>query len=167
MRRSAWYARSEAVLQAMLSSQCSKLRAEAIEIILKIRGTPFDDDQLGDCSFIQRKSVQLNVDAIKLSDLLDLNSEVLEPPLTTFLTSKDLKSSKDTPMQVPKWPSHTQSVERCVKMVTEAAGHVYSHEKREGYIKAQLASRQLLERNNSKKDMKALAVFKSSILLTL
>ena len=114
LRRSAWYARSETVLQAMVSSQCSKLRAEAIEIVLRIRDTPFYNDQLGDCSFIQRKAAQLNVDAMKLSDLLDLNSEVLKPPLTTSLTSKDFKSFKDTPMQVPKWPSHTQSVERCV-----------------------------------------------------
>ena len=30
VKRSSWYARSEAVLQAMLSSQCSQLRAEAV-----------------------------------------------------------------------------------------------------------------------------------------
>ncbi|KAG7175585.1 hypothetical protein Hamer_G032000, partial [Homarus americanus] len=54
-----------------------------------------------------------------------------KPPLTTSLTSQELRNLKETPMQVPKWPSHTQSVERCVKMVTEAAGHVYSHERRE------------------------------------
>ncbi|KAG7157448.1 hypothetical protein Hamer_G005885, partial [Homarus americanus] len=57
--------------------------------------------------------------------------DILEPPLTTSLTSQELRNLKETPMQVPKWPSHTQSVERCVKMVTEAAGHVYSHERRE------------------------------------
>lgn len=104
------------------------------EIILRIRGTPFDNVKFGDCSFVHRKIARLNVNAIKLSDLIDLNSEVLEPPLTTLLSNKDLKSFKDTPMQVPKWPSHTQSVERCVKMVTEATGHVYSHEQRGGYI---------------------------------
>ncbi|KAG7177793.1 hypothetical protein Hamer_G031994, partial [Homarus americanus] len=55
----------------------------------------------------------------------------LRPPMTTSLTSQELRNLKETPMQVPKWPSHTQSVERCVKMVTEAAGYVYSHERRE------------------------------------
>ncbi|KAG7157803.1 hypothetical protein Hamer_G026158 [Homarus americanus] len=74
----------------------------------------------------------INVNATKLSELVDLSLEVLEPPLTTSLTSQELRNLKETPMQVPKWPSHTQSVERCVKMVTEAAGHVYSHERREG-----------------------------------
>ncbi|KAG7166080.1 hypothetical protein Hamer_G028665, partial [Homarus americanus] len=72
----------------------------------------------------------INVNATKLSELVDLSLEVLEPPLTTSLTSQELRNLKETPMQVPKWPSHTQSVERCVKMVTEAAGHVYSHERR-------------------------------------
>ncbi|KAG7163880.1 hypothetical protein Hamer_G027997, partial [Homarus americanus] len=73
----------------------------------------------------------INVNATKLSELVDLSLEVLEPPLTTSLTSQELRNLKETPLQVPKWPSHTQSVERCVKMVTEAAGHVYSHERRE------------------------------------
>ncbi|KAG7172168.1 hypothetical protein Hamer_G031223, partial [Homarus americanus] len=72
----------------------------------------------------------INVNATKLSELVDLSLEVLEPPLTTSLTSQELRNLKETPMQVPKWPSHTQSVERCVKMVTEAAGYVYSHERR-------------------------------------
>ncbi|KAG7162693.1 hypothetical protein Hamer_G028353, partial [Homarus americanus] len=79
---------------------------------------------LGDCSFHSRKVPPINVNATKLSELVDLSLEVLEPPLTTSLTSQELRNLKETPMQVPKWPSHTQSVERCVKMVTEAAGHV-------------------------------------------
>ncbi|KAG7157841.1 hypothetical protein Hamer_G027900, partial [Homarus americanus] len=78
-----------------------------------------------------KKSSPINVNATKLSELVDLSLEVLEPPLTTSLTSQELRNLKETPVQVPKWPSHTQSVERCVKMVTEAAGHVYSHERRE------------------------------------
>ncbi|KAG7168745.1 hypothetical protein Hamer_G023835, partial [Homarus americanus] len=84
----------------------------------------------------------INVNATKLSELVDLSLEVLEPPLTTSLTSQELRNLKETPMQVPKWPSHTQSVERCVKMVTEAAGHVYSHERREEYIDFSQISRE-------------------------
>lgn len=169
VKRSSWYARPEAVLQAMLSSQCSQLRAEAVQIILRNRctstsspnpSTPFDVNQLGDCVFTERKLASVNVSATKLSELCEFSSEVLEPPLTTSLSNKQLETFKDTPMQVPNWPSHTQSVERCVKMVTEAAAHVYSHETREGYIKAQATSRQLMKRNRSKKDMKALATFK-------
>ncbi|KAG7163288.1 hypothetical protein Hamer_G004403 [Homarus americanus] len=90
----------------------------------------------------------INVNATKLSELVDLSLEVLEPPLTTSLTSQELRNLKETPMQVPKWPSHTQSVERCVKMVTEAAGHVYSHERREESTQGCV----LLDSNNLHKD---------------
>lgn len=89
-----------------------------------------------------------------------MNSEVLELPLTTSITNKDLKIFKDTPMQVSDWPSHTQRIERCVRMITEFADHVYSHETREGYIIAQAVNRQLMKRNNNKKYMMVLATFK-------
>lgn len=43
VRRSALYARSEVVLKAMIFTLYSKLHAEAVEIILIIRGTSFDN----------------------------------------------------------------------------------------------------------------------------
>ncbi|KAG7159346.1 DNA repair-scaffolding protein-like [Homarus americanus] len=57
------------------------------------------DDQLGDCSFHSRKVPPINVNATKLSELVDLSLEVLEPPLTTSLTSQELRNLKETPMQ--------------------------------------------------------------------
>ena len=57
------------------------------------------------------------------------------------------------PMQVPDWPSHTQSVERCVKITTEAAGHVFSQQRRDVYIRGQMVSRGLMSTNKSKKDL--------------
>ena len=56
------------------------------------------------------------------------------PPPTCDKITAHIKTFIDYPMNVPGWPSHTQSIERFVKMVTEAAGHVYSHERREWYI---------------------------------
>ena len=47
-------------------------------------------------------------------------SEVTEPPLTLSLTTMQLKIFLDKPMEVPECSSHTQSVERVVKRVTEA-----------------------------------------------
>ncbi|KAG7162901.1 hypothetical protein Hamer_G027851, partial [Homarus americanus] len=98
---------------------------------IKAQRTKAEGQGIGRLFVSFKKSSPINVNATKLSELVDLSLEVLEPPLTTSLTSQELRNLKETPMQVPKWPSHTQSVERCVKMVTEAAGHVYSHERRE------------------------------------
>ena len=60
-------------------------------------------------------------------------------------------------MNVPNWPSHTQSIERCVKMVTEAVSKVFSHEKRDGLIRAQVVSRNIMSVNRSKQDLVKMA----------
>ena len=86
-------------------------------------------------------------------DLIDWKKPVYEPPLTENLTILEVRQFLDAPMVVPDWPCHSQSIERCVKNVTEAAGKVYSHEKRDGVIKAQELSRKLMSENNSKKDL--------------
>ena len=46
-------------------------------------------------------------------------------------------------------PFRVQSVERLVKKVTEAAAHVYTQERRDGYIRGQEASAELIARNRS------------------
>lgn len=76
------------------------------------------------------------------------------------MTTAQLKEFISSPMLVPDWPSHTQSIERCVKMTTEAAAQVYSLERRDHYIKGQMVSRELMSRNRSKQDMASMVKFK-------
>ena len=78
------------------------------------------------------------------------------------LTTEQVKQFATQPMTVPDWPSHTQSVERLVKKVTEAAGHVYSHARRDAYIRGQEASAELMSSNRSKQDMVAMAKFRKA-----
>ena len=47
---------------------------------------------------------------------------------------------------------HTQSVERLIKLVTEACGKVIGRENRDGYIMAKLASYKRMPKFESKKD---------------
>ena len=93
-----------------------------------------------------------------LLELIDWSGGVYEPPLTCKLTAAEVKKFIDEPMQVPPWPCHAQSMERCVKQVTEAAGKVYTQEKHEGYIRGQDKSRQLMAKNDSKQDLMKLVV---------
>jgi len=53
-----------------------------------------------------------------------------------------------------KFPCHTQAVERHVKMVTEAGKSVCGKERREGYIRAKIASRKNMTKYNTKCDWK-------------
>ena len=50
IRRSAWYAHPEAVLQAMVCSDKLEKRKEAVEKFLEIRGDGNEEIQLGDIS---------------------------------------------------------------------------------------------------------------------
>ena len=116
VRRGAWYAHSESVLQAMLCSEVEEERKSAVDKIVEIRGDGDEEVQRGDDSVRDRKTPNINENATKLADLIDWNVEaVTEPPLTCSLTTMEVRQFLDSPMAVPAWPSHTQSVERLVK----------------------------------------------------
>ena len=63
-------------------------------------------------------------------ELIDWSDGLHEPPLTCKSTTAEVKKFVDEPMQVPPWHCHAQSIERCVKQITEAAGKVHTQEKR-------------------------------------
>lgn len=81
-----------------------------------------------------------------------------EPPLLRNLETDDLKKivveGNIEKFDFPKFPCHTQSVERCVKLTTEAAGSVAGQVAREGYIACKQNYRQIMPKFNSKKDFK-------------
>ena len=154
IQRSAWYAFSEMIIQTLLSSNDREERKSGVQKIIDLRR----ENEVGDISVRPRKTPFININATSLLQLIDWSVDVYEPPLTCTLTTTEIKKFIDAPMKVPQWPCHGQSIERCVKQVTEAAGKVYSHEKREGYIRGQEASRQLMNKNESKQDLMKLVV---------
>lgn len=156
INRSAWYAFSEMIFQALLCSDNSEKRRAGVQKIVDLRGG--DDDTLGDLSLRPRKTPSINRSATSLLELLDWSDGVYEPPFTCKLTTAEVKNFIDEPMQVPQLPCHAQSTERCVKQVTDAAGRVYTHEKREGYIRGQEASLRMMSKNESKQDLMKLVV---------
>ena len=82
-----------------------------------------------------------------------------EPIYTSPLSKKEIKGLIDKPYDAPKLSCHTQSTERCVKLVTEAAAAVCGHEARDGYIRAQLQHREAMPVFSTKKHI--LATFTS------
>ena len=85
-----------------------------------------------------------------------------EPPLTRSLTSQDLEQFMEEPMDVLKWPSHNQGVERVVKMVTGWSIKSFSYENRDGAIRLQQASRQAY-RVESKQDLASMMKLKDAV----
>lgn len=140
VKRGAWCAHPESLLQTILCSEVEQERRFAVDKIVELREEEDEDTQVGDRSVRDRKALDINEHATKLADLIDWSEKLTEPPLTCPLTTKNIKEVVAYPMKVPDRPSHTQNVERLVKRVTEASAHVYSHGRRGGYIRSQGAS---------------------------
>ena len=92
---------------------------------------------------LSRSTPKLNFEAISVKDLVNWDTEtVLEPPLTCHYSNAQLRHFYASPMEAPSWFTHSQDVERIVKMVTDACGKVYG----EGMIKSQQVSRELVSK---------------------
>ena len=152
--RSAWYSHSEAVLQTLLCSKDTDERVFAVQMIIKIRN---GKDQ-GDLSNRPRVHAEtFNPEAKKLTELCSWESNVYEPVFTCSLTQDQIKEFEMRPMVVPYRPVHGQSMERAVKQVTRACESVFGAESRDGFIRAGVANRQLMPKNESKKDLVKMA----------
>jgi len=61
----------------------------------------------------------------------------MEPPITRHLPVEQVDNFLENPL-VLRISCHSQGVERCVKLVTEASGALYGKDARDGYIRAVL-----------------------------
>ena len=71
------------------------------------------------------------------------------------MTRAEIKAFLDKPYDPPKFSCHTQSTERCVKLVTEAASAVCGQEARDGYIRARIHHREAMPIFTTKKHILA------------
>jgi hypothetical protein len=87
-----------------------------------------------------------------LPDLLPPPEECkFEPPLTRQLSTEELEEITNEALNVPI-PCHSQGVERCIRMVTEASNAVCGLDARDSYIRAVVKSRDFMPSFESKKD---------------
>ena len=97
------------------------------------------------------------MEASSLIELINWETEVLhEPIFTCNLSQMEVSSFKEVPFNPPYFPNHTQSVERAVKLVTEASKSVTGYKNRDGYIRTQIANRTLVPNFKSKQDIMAI-----------
>ena len=149
----AWFAHSEPVILSLVSSDDPEERNFGVKQILKIRGS----EEYGETSPRARRTPTLNMEARNLMELIDWDNEVLhEPVFTCHLSKKEICAFEVAPFKPPYYPNHTQSVERAVKLVTEASKAVSGFQNRDGYIKSPMASRAIVPKFSSKKDIMAI-----------
>ena len=147
---SAWFSHSESVLQTLLCSKNQDERKFAVNVILEKRC----GSNRGDLSpRIREHAGAFNPDATELKELCAWDRNVFEPVLTCKLSLEEITEFINTPMVVPDKPVHGQSMERAVKQVTRACESVFGYEARDGFIRAGVASREVLPRNRTKSDV--------------
>ena len=151
IQRNGYFGHSENLLLSMLTDVRPNIHELGLRRILKARKNKLPSVRVF-------KIPSLNLSAKDYIDLIDWHATgtINEPPLTFGISEEELLQfikQKETPsVTFPRLLCHTQAVERCVKMVTEASGAVCGADRRDGYIKVQLESRGLMPFFHTKRD---------------
>lgn len=156
IQRNAFFAHSESLLVAMLADERRHIRELAMRRILSIRTKE---------SAAQGKIRKFEIPTINFlaNDYIELifwqEQAISEPTLTRHLTDEELKKeiSENLPMLslLFNLPCHTQAVERCVKVVSEASLSVCDSSARDGFIRSRLRDRNIMPVFETKRDYKA------------
>ena len=150
VQRNSYFAHSEAILLAMITDERPHIRELGWRRIKSCRSLSGRDNMT------VFKLPNLNSKCTDYTNMIDWKNDVSEPPLTRQFTDEEIDNfirSRHL-FFCPKFPNHTQRVERTIKMVSEASSSVCSHEAREGFILNRLASRNRVPTMDSKKDFK-------------
>lgn len=147
IERNAFACLGENFLASLLYSDQEHHRSRAVQKILSIRAETHQGAVLGG------RIPKLNFDAIEWGDLIDIVPIVCcEPPCVRKFSDQEVEDMILFPGVPPPVPLHTQTVERAVKLTSEASRSSYTWEKRHENIVAKSASRKKRKRFGSKKD---------------
>ncbi|CAH0383699.1 unnamed protein product [Bemisia tabaci] len=130
------------ILLAMLNDALQDVKQLAVQKIMNARRTK--------SSTVRKFKVPLlNFNAETYSEMIFWNEvTVTQPPILQYFSEEDLENlAREKDLQnysFYKYPCHTQSVERCVKIVTEASALVCGGEERDGLIRSKLKARLLM-----------------------
>ena len=125
----------ENMLYSMLMSQEISIREEALKKIIHLREHATEDKRQ---NWISK---EFKFDAKEWYELVDLKQKgVSEPAATQNLSTENLKDALLTgeKLPLPTFPSHSQSVERAVKLTSEASACVYGQTRRHQHIQAKI-----------------------------
>ena len=113
----AFWPHSENLTISMVSDSREEVRRKAVLWVIEAR-REFNPD------LHPRQSIYpiVNFKAKNYSDLIDWTSEpCTEPPLTMDLSLDNIIGIIRNRLELPRYPNHTQDVERMVRVVTEVA----------------------------------------------
>jgi hypothetical protein len=156
VQNNSYFAHPENILASMLEDADEAIRKEAVDRIISIRkkrlANPRSKYARG-IRFFKLPSMQWT--ASNYTKMINWKkNNVTEPAVTRELSDEILNSAIAEPLNFPKYPSHTQIVERCVKKVSESTKQVCGEEAQLGLILSRVNAREDREAFETKKDYK-------------
>ena len=161
VQRNAFFAHQENVLIAMLGDNDEEIRMQGANKLLSIRGklpstasfdNPNEEYSLKGLKYCDTTPTvrlfelpTLNLKANSYYKMVNLTSCHQQPPAIRHLSDSEIEQCRVKSLEL-NYPCHNQSVERHVKMVTEAAPQFEGFERRDGLIRQKIKSRKLLEK---------------------
>ena len=146
VKRGAYYAHQENVLIAIINDDIMTIRELGFRRNLKARRA--SEETLRNSSIIRQFDVpEINNKAEHYSGLLhwERDHQRTEPPITMAISKEELcaciRDEKKLDEKLLDCPCHTQAVERCIKLVTEASCKAYGKDSRDGFFRATIESR--------------------------
>ena len=154
IQRNASLAHPSIMLCSMLESTDVTIRCKAVQIIQRVRKNLPKVSKMKILKGVRKFSIPpLNWNASDWTEIIDWDTvKVYEPSILVKLESEQLENAKLEPVAFPKFPLHSQSVERSVKLVTEAATKVVGEAKRHQHILSVVGARKMGKSCDTKKD---------------
>lgn len=166
VQRNGFFAHHECILLSMLADNDPVLSQLASRRIISAR------EKVVANSVRIFKPPVINFEATKYHGMVDWATPYGPPPILRKIDNEVLKSRwtfhssaghsqtnneafTDAMLSIRQIPNHTQSVERCVKNVTEASKCVVGAAARDGWIRCRIAARQALPSVETKRDFTA------------
>lgn len=151
IERNAFFAHPENLLLRMIVDKRQHIRELGFRRIIKARNVTSTKNSIR--SF---QTPKINFSATEYSEMIDwTNTDLSPPPLLRRVSDEDIWSKVESGKTAEEWkfdkfPCHTQAVERCVKLVTEASQKVVGSSNRDGFIRTTLLSRATMPSFSSK-----------------
>ena len=156
IQRNAYFAEAGIMLTAMLEDDEEDVRKFGVKLVKKARQKPLKPPKSKYLKGIRKHEIsELNWNASSWKDIIDWGkTKVWQPRILEALTMEQIEAAVHTPIHFPKYPCHSQTVERMVKLVTEVSSSVFGEERQQDKIVSILASRKSRKAYDTKKDYK-------------
>ena len=154
LQRNAYFAHHEIILLAMLADNDHNVRLLAVNILLSIRISQKILDNVGRVEEVDVTKfiiLKINTNAKTYYSLFSLSlKDMHEPPALKHLLNKEIKAFQQHKLS---WehPSHNQTVERHIALVSEASAAVAEFKNRDGLIRQKIRLRKLIKTFSTKK----------------